>query len=69
VRLSRSGVGRCPWAANHKHGDRHPSFAIFEDTQKWWCFTERIGGNCFDFLCRYHKLTPSEMLKRLRDEA
>lgn len=67
VRLNHAGIGRCPWKERHKHGDRHPSFAVFERTQKWWCFTERIGGNAFDFLCRYHECAPSEMLDRLRE--
>src|SRR5207245_1430272 len=60
VRLNQTGVGHCPWGEQHKHGDRHPSFAVFARTQKWWCFTERVGGNAFDFLCRYHGLEPGE---------
>jgi len=66
VKLSSSGLGRCPWGEQHKHGDRHPSFKVFDSTQKWWCFTERVGGNTFDFLCRYHRLGPGEMLTRLK---
>jgi hypothetical protein len=54
VELNRRGLGHCPWPERHKHGDRHPSFQVFTSTQRWWCYTERVGGNAFDFLCRYH---------------
>ena len=60
LQLSASNAWRCCSS---------PAFAIFEDSQEWWCSTERMGGNCFDFLCRYHQLSPSEMLKKLREGA
>lgn len=63
VQLSRSGIGRCPWPERHKHGDGHPSFAVFDSTQRWWCFTERIGGNAFDFLCRYRNVDAARLLR------
>jgi hypothetical protein len=65
VRLPRSGVGRCPWGERHKHGDAHPSFAEFDRSQKWWSFTERVGGNAFDFLCWYHDLAARDVLRQL----
>jgi len=67
VNLSRSGLGHCPWGNKHKHNDRHPSFAIFRRSQKFWCFTERVGGNAFDFLSRYYSLNPQNMLRELRN--
>ncbi len=67
VRVNRSGVGHCPWPEHHKHGDKHPSFQVFEKSDKWWCYTERVGGNSFDFLLAYHRLTPAELLRRLRN--
>jgi hypothetical protein len=67
VELNRSGIGHCPWPQHHKNGDRHKSFGVFPSTQKWWCFTERIGGNAFDFLCRYHQLDAAELLKSIRE--
>ncbi len=67
VRLNKAGVGRCPWGENHKHGDKHPSFTVYERTQRWWCFAERRGGNGFDFLAQYHHLTPSELLRKIRN--
>jgi hypothetical protein len=50
----------------HKHRDRHPSLAVFDRNGKRRCFTERIGGNAFDFLCRMEGLAPGDMLRKLR---
>lgn len=65
VKLSRSGLGRCPWPEHHKSTDRHPSFMVYARSQRWFCFTSRTGGNAFDFLCRYHGLDAKQMLKQL----
>jgi hypothetical protein len=67
VQVNRRGLGHCPWGEQHKHGDRHASFQVFSDTQRWWCYTERVGGNAFDFLCRYHSLSAREMLTQLKE--
>jgi hypothetical protein len=67
VKLNHSGVGQCPWPENHKNGDRHPSFAVYPRTNRWYCFTEGVGGDAFNFLCRYHNLSPKEMLKKLQE--
>jgi len=67
LHLSRSGVGHCPWGEQHRENDRHKSFQVFSKTGKFWCYTERIGGNSFDFLLRYHNLTPAELLRRIRN--
>ena len=66
VKLSRSGIGRCPWGHRHKHGDCHPSFQVFDTSQRFWCYSERVGGDAFTFLCLYHHLDAATMLRRLR---
>jgi CHC2 zinc finger len=65
VSLSRGGMGHCPWGDRHKNGDRHKSLKVYASTGRWWCFSERVGGNAFDFLARYHALSPKELLARL----
>lgn len=64
VPLSRRGTGHCPWGQNHKNGDSHQSFQVFESTGKWWCHTERVGGNSADFLMRMDRLTPAEFVRK-----
>lgn len=66
VELNRRGLGHCPWPNRHKHGDRHPSFQVFTTTQRWYCYTERAGGNVFDFLVRFHSVDPRTMLSWLK---
>ena len=66
VALSKRGTAHCPWGDRHKHGDKHKSLQVYESTQRWWCFSEKIGGNAFDWLLRYEQTTPAELLARLR---
>lgn len=65
VDLNRRGLGRCHWGDRHKHADSNKSFQVFDVTSRWWCYTERIGGNAFDFLCQYWQSSPSQVLARL----
>jgi hypothetical protein len=67
IPLSSSGTGHCPWGEQHKNNDIHRSFQVFERSGRWWCYSERVGGDLFSFLCRYHNLSPKEMLQRLED--
>ena len=66
VALSRNGTAHCPWPQQHKEGDQHKSFIVSERTQTWWCFTERVGGNAFDFLSVYHRLDARQTWARIR---
>lgn len=61
--LKKSGnclVGRCPL-----HDDTKPSFAIYPDTNSWYCFTEGIGGDVIDLLMKLYKIDFSEAVERL----
>jgi len=49
--------------------DRHPSSAVFDRTGRFYCFTSRLSGNSFDFLCWIEAVSPAEMLRRLRGSA
>lgn len=68
VALSHSGLGHCPWPEHHKHADKHRSFAVYDRTNKWWCFTSRQGGNSFDFLCQYFHADARTILAMIRDK-
>jgi len=67
VSLNGRGIGSCPFHEHHLHGDVHPSFQVFPDSdQCWYCYTWARGGDLFDFLCLYHGLTPQEGWSRLQ---
>ena len=60
VHLNHRGVGSCPFKEHHARGDVRPSFQVFDDDQRWYCYAWERGGDLFDFLCLYHHLTPKE---------
>ena len=64
--VSRSGMAHCPWGHRHRNGDKHKSFIVYNRTQKFWCFTERVGGNSFDFLCKHYNVTSGEMFEKIK---
>lgn len=48
VELRRSGgtlKGRCPF-----HDDRSPSFAVYPEDSRWWCFACSEGGDIITFI-------------------
>lgn len=48
LRLTTSGarfVALCPF-----HAEQHPSFTIFPNSQRWWCFGCRRGGDVIDLV-------------------
>lgn len=47
-RMKQSGRAKlclCPF-----HGDRNPSFALYEDTNSYWCFTCAEKGDSYDLI-------------------
>lgn len=65
--LRRSGknfVARCPF-----HDDRNPSFAVYPETQSFYCFGCNASGDMLSFLMRVEHLTFVEALKVLRQFA
>jgi len=44
-RSGRAWLALCPF-----HGERNPSFAMYEDTNSYWCFTCGEKGDSFDLL-------------------
>jgi DNA primase len=63
VSLRRSGtrqVGRCPF-----HDDSHPSFVVYPDTESFYCFGCRTGGDVITFLRRREGLSFLDAVARL----
>jgi len=54
-------VARCPF-----HADRRPSFVVFPETQRFYCFGCREHGDVLSFLMRIENLTFGEAMKVLR---
>lgn len=55
-------MAQCPF-----HDDRHPSFVLYEESQRFFCFGCRAGGDVIAFVMRIEKLSFSEALKYLKD--
>jgi len=53
----------CPF-----HTEKTPSFTVSPDKQIFYCFGCGAGGNAFNFLMRYEKITFPEALQKLADE-
>ena len=63
VRLSGRGrvrQGFCPF-----HDETEPSFTVYGDTEKYWCFGCGSGGDVLDFIRRVEGLTLPEAIARL----
>lgn len=61
--LKHSGatlIGLCPF-----HDDHKPSFAIYPQTNTWYCFTEGRGGDVISLLQELYNLKFSEAVERL----
>ena len=69
VALNRQGIGHCPWPEHHKEGDRHRSFKVWDNTQKYFCFVSREGGRAADFVMKYHRLTPHDFYRTYCQES
>ncbi len=63
VQLKRSGramMGLCPF-----HNERTPSFAVYPDTNSFFCFGCGAGGDAISFLMRIERLDYIEAVKAL----
>jgi DNA primase len=55
-------LARCPF-----HDDHHPSFVIYPDSQRYFCFACHAGGDVIAFLMKIEKVGFPEALKRLNN--
>jgi hypothetical protein len=74
VDLNAQGLGQCPFADHHDHGqDRRRSFKVFTPSSPggscWHCYTWGQGGSVFDFLCLYYNLSARELWHRINEGA
>ena len=67
VGLKRNGtrhVGLCPF-----HGEKTPSFTVFEETASYYCFGCGAGGDVITFTMKYHNLDYLEAVRQLAERA
>lgn len=67
VQLKRNGTrhtGLCPF-----HGEKTPSFTVFEETASYYCFGCGAGGDVITFTMKYHNLDYPEAVRQLADRA
>ncbi len=67
VNLKKSGrnyKGLCPF-----HTEKTPSFNVNPDRQIFHCFGCHVGGNVFTFLMKYEKISFTEAVRKLAEEA
>ncbi len=55
--------GFCPF-----HDESEPSFTVYGNTEKYWCFGCSAGGDVLDFIRRVEGLTLPEALARLEGQ-
>ncbi len=57
-----SGIyrGLCPF-----HNEQKPSFTVYEDSQRYFCYGCGAKGDAIDFLIKIENLTFSQAVKKL----
>lgn len=63
--LELKPTGRCLLARCPFHEDHTPSFAVYPNTQSWWCFGCSTGGDVFEFVKRIERVTFKEAIEHL----
>lgn len=67
VQLKRNGTrhtGLCPF-----HGEKTPSFTVFEETASYYCFGCGAGGDVITFVMKYQNLDYMEAVRYLAERA
>ena len=63
--LTLTASGACFVALCPFHVETHPSFTIFPDSQRWWCFGCRRGGDVIEFVRLLEGIGFREAVERL----
>lgn len=63
-RVGKNYVGLCPF-----HNEKTPSFTVSPDKQLYHCFGCGAGGNVFNFVMQYEKVSFFEAVKRIAEFA
>jgi len=63
-RVGKNYVGLCPF-----HAEKTPSFTVSPDKQLYHCFGFGAGGNVFNFIMQYEKVSFFEAVKRIAEFA
>lgn len=60
IEVNSAGFAKCPL-----HNEKSGSFKYYKDTNRWWCYSENIGGDVIDLIGKMYKLTFIESIKYL----
>lgn len=63
-RRGRTMVGLCPF-----HGEKTPSFVVYNDTQSFYCFGCGVGGDMITFIKNIENISYMEAVKLLASKA
>ena len=63
-RRGRTMVGLCPF-----HGEKTPSFVVYNDTQSFYCFGCGVGGDMITFVKNIENISYMEAVKLLASKA
>lgn len=63
-RRGRTMVGLCPF-----HGEKTPSFVVYNDTQSFYCFGCGVGGDMITFVKNIENISYMEAVKMLASKA
>ncbi len=65
--IALRGKGRVKQGVCPFHNEAEGSFTVYADTEKFYCFGCRLGGDVLDFVQRMEGLTLPEAIRRLDD--
>ena len=53
-------ICRSPFSKEHKNGDMHPSFSVYDEGQRWKNHATGEGGDVIDLVCKAKKIDKAE---------
>ena len=53
-------ICRSPFPIEHKNGDLHPSFSVYDEGQRWKNYATGEGGDVIDLVCKAVKIDKAE---------
>lgn len=62
IRRGRSVSSCCPF-----HGEKHPSFTMYENTNTYYCFACGVTGDSYKFIMEKMKINFAEAVKFAKD--
>jgi hypothetical protein len=60
-------ICRSPLPGEHKHGDAHPSFSVFDEGRRWKDFANGEGGDVIDFVAKMRGSSVADAIRWIRE--